>query len=391
MPISKSILNLPGMHIVNCADRNPVRIEVDYRGEVRCPHCASACLRKKSPFIRRVRHESLGERLVWLFLRGYKYHCRACGRYFRQRFPGVLPYQRATESFKAEVCMDHHGGISQKTLGERRNLGTATIERWYHRFLERRMAERKNDCCPRVLGIDEHFFTRKDGYATTFCDLGKRKVFDVTLGRSEASLDAYLSRLKGKDRVRVICMDLSPTYRAIARKHFPQALIVADRFHVFRLIGHHIHQVWRQIDPDQRWNRGLLSLLRRREDRLTPEQAQLLSQYFETHPAIAALYRFKQDLWRLLQPRGLSKAACRTRIREFLLRIRQLKESSFASLHTLGQSLDAWKEEIARMWRFSKNNGITEGFHNKMEMISRRAFGFKNFDNYRLRVRASCC
>jgi len=43
------------------------------------------------------------------------------------------------------------------------------------------------------------------------------------------------------------------------------------------------------------------------------------------------------------------------------------------------------------MWRFRRNNGITEGFHTKMEMISRRAFGFKNFDNYRLRVRACCC
>jgi transposase len=36
------------------------------------------------------------------------------------------------------------------------------------------------------------------------------------------------------------------------------------------------------------------------------------------------------------------------------------------------------------MWRFSKSNGITEGFHTKMEMISRRAFGFRNFQNYRL-------
>ena len=42
------------------------------------------------------------------------------------------------------------------------------------------------------------------------------------------------------------------------------------------------------------------------------------------------------------------------------------------------------------MWRFSKNNGITEGFHNKMEVISRRAYGFRNFENYRLRVLTHC-
>ncbi|HAU0215340.1 TPA: transposase, partial [Legionella pneumophila] len=48
------------------------------------------------------------------------------------------------------------------------------------------------------------------------------------------------------------------------------------------------------------------------------------------------------------------------------------------------------KEEIACMWRFSKSNGITEGFHRKMKLIQRRAYGFRNFENYRLRVRVLC-
>jgi len=45
---------------------------------------------------------------------------------------------------------------------------------------------------------------------------------------------------------------------------------------------------------------------------------------------------------------------------------------------------------IVCMWRFSKSNGITEGFHRKMKLIQRRAYGFKNFENYRLRVIAEC-
>jgi transposase len=391
MPWSESIVNLPWMTITKMEDTNPVRVEADYTGPVSCPHCASTRLRKKAPFVRTVRHESVGQRLVWLILRGYKYLCVQCHRYFRQRFPGLLSYQRATEPFKSEVCQDHHDGICQSRLAQRMQMGTATIERWYHRFLERKMAERVNDLCPRVLGIDEHFFTRKDGYATTLCDLQKHRVFDVVLGRSEAALDGYLNRLRGKERVRVVCMDLSSTYRSVVRKHFPRALIVADRFHVIRLIGHHIHQLWRQIDPSHRWNRGLLSLLRRRADRLDAEQVQTLEVYLQAHPAIAALYRFKQELWELLRPGGLAPRSCRPRIREFLARIHQLKEAIFPSLVSLGHTLEDWQEEIVRMWRFSRNNGITEGFHTKMEMISRRAFGFKNFDNYRLRVRACCC
>lgn len=38
------------------------------------------------------------------------------------------------------------------------------------------------------------------------------------------------------------------------------------------------------------------------------------------------------------------------------------------------------------MWRFTKSNGPSQGFHSKMEMMSRRAYGFRNFENYRLRV-----
>jgi Transposase and inactivated derivatives len=52
--------------------------------------------------------------------------------------------------------------------------------------------------------------------------------------------------------------------------------------------------------------------------------------------------------------------------------------------------LDDWIGPIACMWRFVRNNGITEGFHRKMKLIQRRAYGFRNFENYRLRVIAQC-
>ena len=57
---------------------------------------------------------------------------------------------------------------------------------------------------------------------------------------------------------------------------------------------------------------------------------------------------------------------------------------------TLATTLEDWSEEIVRMWRFTRNNGITEGFHRKMKLIQRRAYGFRNFNNYRLRVIAEC-
>lgn len=72
-------------------------------------------------------------------------------------------------------------------------------------------------------------------------------------------------------------------------------------------------------------------------------------------------------------------------IPDFLEGIRLLKESGFKYMKILGETLESWKEEIVRMWRFSKTNSITEGLHNRMEEIIRRAYGFRNFENFRLR------
>ncbi len=43
-------------------------------------------------------------------------------------------------------------------------------------------------------------------------------------------------------------------------------------------------------------------------------------------------------------------------------------------------------------WRgcILRNNAITEGFHTKMETLQRQAYRFRNFQNYRLRVKVLC-
>ena len=63
---------------------------------------------------------------------------------------------------------------------------------------------------------------------------------------------------------------------------------------------------------------------------------------------------------------------------------------SFLPAANAGGYNHRWIEPIACMWRTTRNNGITEGFHRKMKLIQRRAYGFRNFENYRLRVIAQC-
>ncbi len=66
------------------------------------------------------------------------------------------------------------------------------------------------------------------------------------------------------------------------------------------------------------------------------------------------------------------------------------ESAKLVHLRTLGNTLFKWRDEIVRMLRFTKNDGITEGFHRKMKLIQRRAYGFRNFENYRIRVKVLC-
>ncbi|HAT7936639.1 TPA: ISL3 family transposase, partial [Legionella pneumophila] len=138
--------------------------------------------------------------------------------------------------------------------------------------------------CPRVLGLDEHSFNRKVGYATTFCDLAKHKIFDVVEGRSEKDLEGYLNTLEGKDKVQVVCIDLSSSYRKLIRRYFPNAMIVAVRFHVIRFLNQFCLQTYQQIDPEMKYQRGLLAALRTNPNNLTVKRLNRRERYLQQQP-----------------------------------------------------------------------------------------------------------
>lgn len=326
MTTDEIVLGLPGYKITGIRrERGEVSIAARYSGPRCCPSCGGSRQRSKGVYRRRVRHENWGVRHCWLEVEATKWRCLDCGRQFRQPLPGLQPCQRSSEAFRMAIYFQHLDGINRSCLGRREGIGAATVERHFRHGLQRQFSERHSNRCPPVLGIDEHFFTRKKGFATTLCDLRKHKIYDVVLGRSELSLETYLQRLQGKDQVRVVCMDLSCTYRAIVRKYFPNARIIADRFHVIRLINHHFLACWRDLDPAGSANRGLRSLMRRHRHNLKPEQKTKLRAYLADHPAMAPIYAFKQRLCYLLLRRHQTKEQCKKLIPRLLTALDQLR------------------------------------------------------------------
>ena len=254
------------------------------------------------------------------------------------RSPAADARQRTLQAGRLSETLRRH---QPQPSGEAGAHLRGDVERWFGDYLRRLAAERSSAPCPQILGVDEHFFTRRLGYATTFCDLQNHKVYDVVAGRSEASLEAWLRKPEGRH-------------------------------------------------PGGARHRGLVSLMRRHRHNLTPDQQARLSHYLAERPALEQVYRFKQKLCYLLLQKHHTAKECRQLAPRLLRMIAELKQVGFVQLAQLGQTLDTWKEEIATMWRFTRNNGITEGFHTKMEVLQRQAYGFRNFNNYRLRVKVLC-
>ena len=105
----------------------------------------------------------------------------------------------------------------------------------------------------------------------------------------------------------------------MVRTYFPRAKIVADRFHVMRVIIHHFMELARQIAPEIKNHRGLLGALRKRKDHLNDRDQQRLLRLFSRHPALEPLYEKMHELRELMSFKHQTKRACRplvTRRRE---------------------------------------------------------------------------
>ena len=117
----------------------------------------------------------------------------------------------------------------------------------------------------------------------------------MKLGRSESSLRRYLRALEGRDKVQVVVMDMSETYRRIAKRYFPRSNHCGRPVSRCKTNQSTLLKVWQQYDPEGRKNRGLISLMRRHQWHLSDEQHANLMVYLAEYPVLQTLYVVKQN------------------------------------------------------------------------------------------------
>ena len=383
---------LPELKLIRChwiPGTRTTHLEVEKSSQVEvCPKCATP---SKAVYDRRVavvRDEPIRGKLVRLYIRKRRFGCRPCRRPFTEPVPGIRKGSRSTERYKRSVLQACENFSDLLAVRRAYQCSAGFLYRTLYQQLELKLRERQYPW-PKVVGIDEHFFRRHPTggfreFVSVIVDFKGRRLRELVQGRTGAELEASLAHIPGRQNVQHVVMDLCEPFRNFARSFFPRALLVADKFHVLRLLFPAINRHRREITGDLRTLPVRRLLLKNGRD-LSPEKRFLLHRWLEQHPALHELYRWKEGLSGFYRVRGYDRAArALTRMTD------GMALSLLPEIRTLRRTLMRWRTEILAYFSSGLTNGMTEGFNNKAKVVKRRAYGYRSFRNYRLRLLNAC-
>ena len=256
---------------------------------------------------------------------------------------------------------------------------------------------------PTALGLDETSFlraspTRRRVMITGFVDLDRHLLLDVAEGRSGRVVRDWLDHQSSawRDQIAVAVVDPFRGYANGLADRLTDATIVVDHFHAIRLANAAIDDVRRRVqqatlqhrgrrdDPLYRIRRTLLVA----HERLNDHQQERLIRLLLTgdpHGEVAAAYLAKELLREFYAARRPRWA--RSRLRKFYA---HCDRSNVPECRRLAKTIRSWENEVLAFHSTGRSNGPTEGINLLIKKIKRVGHGFRNFNNYRLRLLLHC-
>jgi transposase len=327
-------------------------------------------------------------------------------RTWTETSPAIRPRSAWTERARREACR-RVGQLGQTVAAVAAEFGVGwdtvmTAVRDYGRPLVEDPARLDG---VHTLGVDETAFlaatpTAGTTFATGIVALGGRpRLLDVVEGRSGTALHDWVSARDQawRDRISVAALDPFRGYATALRTSLPQATRVLDAFHVVRLGLDAVDQVRRRVQQETLGHRGhagdplfrIRRLLRRGHEHHSERSwARLLI-------GLAAGDRNEQvgRAWIAAQElRLLYRCPDRDRAERHLLRwFVDVAEHEIPELVRLARTLDAWRDELLAYFNTGGvSNGPTEAINGLIKKVKRVGHGYRNFDNYRLRLLLHC-
>jgi transposase len=354
-----------------------------------CPKCFKPSKTVYDHVAVTIRDTPLRNKIVVLKVRKRRFLCNICKKVFREPVAGIFKGFRTTQRYRKHIMWSCSNFSNLKRVAKYCHCSEWLVHKAHYQHLH---LETKKYQTPwsRTIGIDEHSFMRKfgrKGFVTVFVDYNLKKVREVAYGRTPGEIfdSKHILDIPGRENVKNVVMDLSPSFRSVVRDLFPNAMITADKFHVIKLLFPAIMRYKREVIGSARKN-PFKNLLLKNRSRLLPHERAVLDRILEDFPTLRDLYTTKQAIHSFYQIKGYNQASrALTKLTDWLA------YSKVPELQTFRSTLKRWREEILNYFKTHITNARTEGYNRKAKLIQRNAYGFKNFNNYRLKVLYACC
>lgn len=370
--------------ILFCEPTHPVAV---------CPDCLHVSQAVHQYHHRVVRDRSVFGMACYLEFEIRRFWCDHCATPFTERLEAVGFNSSYTRRYEAYIFQRVRASTIEQVRQEE-SLGYKAVADIFQREVERRM---EGDARPpvRVLGIDEISLKKHHGqYVLILSDLERRCIIDVLPNRLKETLEAWLDSLPEEARkaIEVVSMDMhAPFLQAVEAQLGPRVQVVADRFHVMHNLLACVTKARREIqrtadEETQACLKGIRWLIVSNRENLSQADREKLDRALAASPELKTLYELKETFRQIFETNWDREEAARN----LQAWVADAQATGLKSLKPFLTTLHNWWEQILNYFHARVTQGFVEGINNKVKLIKRRCFGFRNFHNFRLRLLAQC-
>ena len=358
----------------------------------RCSGCGKLRPRYHDAEEREVRDLPILGVPVRLFLWRFRVACPACGPRL-EALDWLEPRSRVTRRMAEDVAKLCRV-LPIKHVAERCDLDWHTVKAIDKAWLERTLPPLDMTGVDKLI-MDEFAIHKGHRYATIITDTDTRKVLWVGRGRGKEAVRPFFEAigLEARQRIHAVAMDMHAPFEVEVRAQCPAAEIVYDLFHVVMKFGREVidrvrvdeanrvrkDKAARKVVKGSKW-----LLLANRENLTEPTHRVRLKELLEANQALMTVYLLKDDLKHLW---GYSREGWARRAwNDWLARA---MESGIGPLKAFARNLAKRIDGVLAQCRWKLNTSVLEGMNNKVKVLKRMAYGFRDDDYFFLKIKAA--
>jgi len=378
---STKLLDLKDVIVKNVVQKEQIteiQIELTQK-EHHCPCCGAATRTVHDYRFQRIKDIPILGKNVELILRKRRYRCQ-CGKRFFEENVFLPRYYRMTNRLTAFIIKKLAGVSSFTSVAKEVSLSVSTVIRVFN------LVNYPSGALPQAIGIDEFKGnTGKDKYQCIVTDLSNHRIIDILETRYKHDLFSYFKHFD-RATTKYFISDMWDTYRDVSSTYFKNATYVIDKYHYSRQVFWAFEAVRKEEqkkhikDTRLAFKNSKHILYKRYESLNSDEKIRVDSLLYISSDLLEAHY-LKEQFIKLCASNDpdFKKAS-------FKEWISMARDSSIPRFRSCAETFSRWFDGIVNSFYCSYSNGFTEGCNNKIKVLKRNAYGYRNFKRFRNRI-----